>query len=86
MIEVPEYILWDGNTINIEKWEGYVHKHLWFSPTRGEQHTDHYYGLLDDGRIMRVTNLHVDRIDDKLLGDALYLGMGYAHHIKRKAK
>ena len=86
MIEVPEYIIWDGNTTNIEKWESVVHKHFWFSPTMGQQHTDHYYGLLDDGRIVRITNLHVNRIDDKLLLDALYLGMGHAHHIKRKAK
>jgi hypothetical protein len=82
MIEVPEYILWDGSTTNIEKWEDYVHKHFWFSPVRGEQQTDHYYGLLDDGRIVRITHLYFSRRDDMMPGDALYLGMGYAHHIK----
>ena len=86
MIEIPEYILWDGNTTNIEKWEHVTYDHFWFSPTRGREQTDHYYMLLDDGRIVRVTNLHEDRIDDWLLGDALYLGRGYTHHIKRKAK
>ena len=76
MIEIPEYILWDGNTTNIEKWEGVTHTHFWFSTTTGQQYTNHYYGLLDDGRIVRITNLHVYRIDGWLLGDALYLGRG----------
>jgi hypothetical protein len=36
MIEVPEYILWDGSTTNIEKWGDTTHNHFWFSLERSK--------------------------------------------------
>lgn len=86
MIEIPEYILWDGNTTNIEKWEHVTYDHFWFSPTRGREQTDHYYMLLDDGRIVRFTHLSASKRDETVPVDVLYLGRGYVHHIKKKTK
>lgn len=83
MIEVPEYLLWDGDTTNIKPWESIFHEHFWFSPKRGELRNERFYSLLDDGRIVRITHLFISRIDDHILEDALYLGTGYTHHTKK---
>ena len=86
MIEVPEYILWDGDSTDSKPWRSLFHEHFWFSPKRGELRNEHFYSLLDDGRIVRITHLYTSKRDDFMPVDAVYLGMGYTHHIKELAR
>lgn len=84
MIEIPEHLLWDGDTKNIETWEFPTYgMHFWFSPSRFSRNLPHYYGLLEDGRVVKVTNQTTIKSGDFLPEDVLYLGIGASHHKKK---
>jgi hypothetical protein len=84
MIEIPEHLLWDGDTTNIKTWGDTTHNHFWFSLERSKDSADKYYSILDDGRIVRITHRWVSRNDELIPKGSTYLGTGFSHHVKYK--
>lgn len=85
MVEIPEHLLWDGDTTDIEMWDFPTsNNHYWFSPSTSAKHLYHYYGLLEDGRVVKITNETISESRRYLAEDAVYLGFGGAHHRWKK--
>lgn len=83
MIEVPEHLMWDGDTTDIRTWGSFEREHFWYNPAT-DIGSSCYYCILDDGRVVRITHVWASKEDADVSKEATYLGTGFPHHAKKK--